>query len=60
MKEPIMTNMTQLIGAATLLLVGCTPSTESIVDRSGADGPTAQLGKVTFHVAGMNQRLQIL
>ena len=50
-----MANMIRLMGAATLLLVGCT-STDSMDNRSVA----TELGKVTFHVAGMNQRLQIL
>ena len=60
MKEPIMANMMRLMGAATLLFVGCTSSSNSIVDRSGVAEPATELGKLTFHIAGMNQRLQIL
>lgn len=51
-----MANMIRWIGAGTLLMAGCTSSTDSIANPSG----TAELEKVTFYVAGMNQRLKIL
>jgi len=60
MNGPTMMNMTGLIAAATLLLVGCTSSSKSMVDPPAAAEQSAALGKVTFYVAGMNQRLQIL
>jgi hypothetical protein len=59
-REPMMANMIRLIGAASLLLVGCTSSSNSIVDRPDAAQSATELGKVTFYIAGMNQRLRIL
>jgi uncharacterized lipoprotein YajG len=60
MKEPIMANILRLTSAGMLLLAGCTSSSNSIVDRPDAAPSPTELGKVTFYVAGMNQRLRIL
>lgn len=51
--------MCSLMGVTASLLIGCSTATDSIVDRSAYD-LTGEPGKVTFHVPGMNQRLQIL
>ena len=55
-----MANTLRLVGAATVVLVGCAPPTTSTVDQSEPAAPAATLSKVTFYVPGMNQRLQIL
>ena len=55
-----MVNKIRLIGVATLLLVGCSSSTDSNVDRSAAADSPSELENVTFYVAAMNQQLQIL
>ena len=55
-----MTNATRMIGAAALLLAGCTSSSTPTVDPSTTADQPPRLEKVTFHVTRMNERLQIL
>lgn len=50
----------RLIGAAALLVAGCTSSSNSVVDATGTNEQPAEFQKVTFYVSGMNERLQIL
>ncbi len=46
------------IGTAVLLIAGCAP--DSAIDPPAPAEPSGASESITFHVAGMNQRLQIL
>ena len=48
------------IAAAALLIVGCTSPSSLVVDPPPTAERSAEPGNVTFYIAGMNQRLQIL
>jgi len=55
-----MVKTTRLIGAAALLLAGCTSSSTPTADSSASTEQASRLQEVTFYVARMNERLQIL
>ena len=55
-----MLNRMQLTGAAVLLIAGCGSSATPANGPSNTTKDFAGRRSVTFHVAGMNQQLQIL
>jgi hypothetical protein len=56
----MMIQRARMIGAATLLLVGCNASAPTTVGPTTASVESSNSTAVTFYLAGMNESLQIL
>ena len=55
-----MPNTTRLIAASAVLIAGCSSSSTPTADPTTSWEQPSRPGNVTFYVAGMNERLQIL